>query len=65
LHLAPFLLLAEDVGNVIGGEAFEVFMGGGTEQGDEALLRRRTFWSGHLRVEFLLETLGSEGLPGS
>src|SRR5580700_12076482 len=43
-------------------------MGGGTEHGDEALLRRRTVGGGHLRVEFSLKTLRSEGLsalPGA
>src|ERR1700678_2296968 len=43
-------------------------MGGGTEQGDEALLRRRTVGGGHLRVEFFLKAFRSEGLsalPGA
>src|ERR1700682_2951569 len=43
-------------------------MGGGTQQCNEALLRRRTFGGGHFRVEFFLKALRSEGLstlPGA
>src|SRR5271166_7070359 len=46
----------------------EIFMDGGTQQCDEALLRRRTFGGSHLGVEFFLKALRSEGLsalPGA
>lgn len=45
------------------GKPCEIDLGSRPEQGNQAMLRSRTFRRGHLREEFFLEALGSESLP--